>query len=806
LAQGSRIRRKGSHEDSASRIERGRRLLAAALLLAAAVVLAGCYRTVTHESGAESPERESYDRVDSEGGAFYLTADEQFAGVTPYEGQRTGWVTTAGDLAAEERAAGVLEVERPYKEEGVYSAAFYFPQGTFSGSSPSQNGEVYVMRWDNERSHPEDANFGGIRLGSDHRAELVKGKGSQVTPIGKRFTLREGCWNMISVRQKIATSADAGDAENEVFLNGERVVSANGTANIDDARGVDDVKFGYLASDPAQDRQLYYYIDNAAVGAGGASITAPQRPVCEPLPNVLFIITDDQRTDSVIDDPDDGRPNPLPYAVMPNVRKWFHDGASGIEGGTEFTRAYATTPLCCPARASILSGRYAHNHNVKQNERAYTNFDQDPTIQRYLSDSGYRNAAFGKFLMQWVAPPTGQTVKRVAHFDEYGLLEGSYVNPVVRENGSSGDVFRTATGYSTTYVREKGKSFVTAQDQKEDGRPWFMYLAPYAPHEFGLRNGLTAWDPMTVGSELASGFTPPPFTPAPNQYEDDVSDKPAWLRNWADIGTQPNPASGSNNNGQRRIFEKTVNGVRYPGLREQQLRTLRDVDLLVDQLMTTLEAQGEADDTIAFFISDNGYDWRERGQPGLDSLPSECRADGPNGTLSGAAMPCGHSAKSVPYTESISVPLFMRWPNDPRVGQSATRSDLVANIDLAPTVLDAIGEEDAPPAPTPMDGRSLLGGAARSALLTEYWPITPNARIGTWASLVYPGHQYIGWYPSEDPLAQPTTWEEWYELPGDGQRTNLYPDGHYLNDADPGEPAPPANMTELRSCSGTACP
>jgi hypothetical protein len=121
-------------------------------------------------------------------------------------------------------------------------------------------------------------------------------------------------------------------------------------------------------------------------------------------------------------------------------------------------------------------------------------------------------------------------------------------------------------------------------------------------------------------------------------------------------------------------------------------------------------------------------------------------------------------------------------------------------------VLDAVGEQDAPPSSTPMDGKSLLGGTSRSSLLTEFWPLTPTARIGAWASLVYPDHQYIAWYPSEDPAAEPSVWEEWYDLPGDGQLTNRYADGHYLNDADPGEPAAPSNLTALRSCKGSACP
>ena len=76
-------------------------------------------------------------------------------------------------------------------------------------------------------------------------------------------------------------------------------------------------------------------------------------------PNIVFIVTDDQRADTMH----------LTPHVMPNALKWFRDGdpAAGVVGGTEYVNAFATTPLCCPARASIFSGRYAHNHEVVRN-------------------------------------------------------------------------------------------------------------------------------------------------------------------------------------------------------------------------------------------------------------------------------------------------------------------------------------------------------------------------------------------------------------------------------------------------------
>ncbi|MDQ4027833.1 MAG: sulfatase-like hydrolase/transferase, partial [Actinomycetota bacterium] len=87
-------------------------------------------------------------------------------------------------------------------------------------------------------------------------------------------------------------------------------------------------------------------------------------------PNVLIILTDDQRADGTLE-------------AMPHTTRWF------AKRGTRFVNAYATTPVCCPSRASFFTGKYAHNHGVRTNapEQA-SNLDQSTTLQRYLQDAG----------------------------------------------------------------------------------------------------------------------------------------------------------------------------------------------------------------------------------------------------------------------------------------------------------------------------------------------------------------------------------------------------------------------------------
>ena len=97
-------------------------------------------------------------------------------------------------------------------------------------------------------------------------------------------------------------------------------------------------------------------------------------------PNILIILTDDQSTDEL--------------SAMPRTTAWFQ------EGSTVFDRGYVTTPLRCPSRSTIFSGRYIHNHGNTQNDHPF-NLDQSATFQRYLQDAGYTTALDGKFLTKW---------------------------------------------------------------------------------------------------------------------------------------------------------------------------------------------------------------------------------------------------------------------------------------------------------------------------------------------------------------------------------------------------------------------
>jgi hypothetical protein len=245
------------------------------------------------------------------------------------------------------------------------------------------------------------------------------------------------------------------------------------------------------------------------------------------------------------------------------------------------------------------------------------------------------------------------------------------------------------------------------------------------------------------------------------------------------------------------------------------VRTLADVNRLVDQIFLKLDQKGETNDTLVFYISDNGYMWREHSPVAardcyrdnyvpLGGVPHDPYTDG-----------CGLSSKNKPYRESIQVPMYVRWPNRPSgwsfpaPGQSDNR--LVANVDMAPTVLDAVGGLRLPASQfdEPMDGRSLANPTGRSALLTEAWVDDggPAARPA-WASLLLGtgGDQYI--YSDDNPgTTADEEFDEYYtNLGSDHQNTNHYPDGSYDPGAGDQRPAIVDQLPNWRQCTGTNVP
>jgi arylsulfatase A-like enzyme len=365
------------------------------------------------------------------------------------------------------------------------------------------------------------------------------------------------------------------------------------------------------------------------IGLVGVARAAPTSP------NILLIVTDDQTINTL--------------NVMPRTRRRFR-----LEG-TQFKNAIDTTPLCCPSRASILSGRYSHNTGVKTNADAPL-FNQDDSLQRYLQDTGYKTAIFGKFLNDWnldVSP---------THWDSWAIWDNgphysfSTSTPTVCEP-EAGEVCMNENGvkkprpsgvYETSVVASEASTFIDSTEGN-DNQPWFMYLVPTTPHS-----------PFTPETKYASAPIPS-FTASPNYFEADRSDKPPYVQ-----ADSEDPAT-------------------VQADRAAQLRMLMSADDMVEQVFQKLDAANETRDTLAIFMSDNSYLW---GEHGLE-------------------------AKPYPYTYGVKVPMLMRWPG--HVAAKTVDPRFAANVDIAPTAMQIA---NATP-PTPMDGRSLLQPSTRTRWLAE---------------------------------------------------------------------------------------
>lgn len=546
-------------------------------------------------------------------------------------------------------------------------------------------------------------------------------------------------------------------------------------------------------------------------------------PLSSPLrPNILVIMTDDQRHDpdysfaDTIDLPDVNAPG-QPW--MPSIRKWFKDGSvsEGITGGVEFTRALATTPSCCPSRASIFTGQYAHNTTVRQRNpenhlplcsspkggSALDPCRTDRTLQHYVKSipselDPYRTAIFGKYLNNWDVQPLptdldgdGTAPRAPADFDEWGIFNNGYYNYPAYEKigGGSATPVPNVSQYSTTYVREHAKNFI-ARDRSRPG-PWLMYVHPYAPHLIGGYEGCADMACMVdtpyrpSGSLQVQSLAELGIDPADSQYpsylEQDINDKPASL--YPDCCDDP---GGPTTTSVARV-------------REIQLRALKSVDDMVEQIFDSM-TDDERLNTIVFYFSDNGYCW---GDHFLDG-------------------------KLLPYTCSVRVPMYMRWPAHLNRGyiNGASRTEdayLRANLDIAPTVMHALGITGMIPTGQPMDGRSMLAPptgddfsldrTARDRWLVEFWgdaSIAAASGLNSYASNRWgQSAEYTEYFPGTSSTSPPpcdatscpsSSVREYYDIVSDPfELFNTHSDGNTLND-EPG--FMPARLAKDRRCKG----
>lgn len=286
-------------------------------------------------------------------------------------------------------------------------------------------------------------------------------------------------------------------------------------------------------------------------------------------PNVVFVLTDDQRSDAL------GCMG-HPHLKTPHIDRLAKEGLL-------FKNHFCTTSLCSPSRASILGGLYAHSHGVVNN---FTDYPRDlPTFPRQLQSNGYTTAYIGKWHMG-----EDDDSKRPG-FDHFVTHrgQGKYFNTEFRANNGERKV---VPGYYTTVVTDMALDWIKQQEKGgEKKKPFMLMLGHKAPHSFYFPE---------KKYEKSFGHVRIPYPETAFQ----LGDKPKWisqrLRTWHGIygplfdwrkDFPDTSAAGMLN------FEKMVRA--YWG-------TLLSVDDSVGRLYAYLEKTGQLDNTLFIFTSDNG--------------------------------------------------------------------------------------------------------------------------------------------------------------------------------------------------------
>ena len=345
-----------------------------------------------------------------------------------------------------------------------------------------------------------------------------------------------------------------------------------------------------------------------AGGRAGNPAALPSRP------NIVFILTDDQRWDE------------LQY--MPDVQSLLQ------AHGVTFPNGFVSNPLCCPARATILTGLYSGNDGVWTNKAkdhgGYETFHQlgeeNHTVATVLHDDGYYTGLIGKYLngynrndATWV-PPGWDSWNALTDFDYFGPTEsvdGTYTQ-------------YSQSQYQTDILGQQAVSFI---DGAPSGQPLFLYWAVHAPH---LPSTPAPQDQGTLARSLQ------PWRPA-SYDEADVSDKPWYV--------------------QRAPLWSASKEAHWDRVREDMYESLIDVDRWVGSIVSALQADGRLSNTLIVFTSDNGF------------LLGEHRRTG----------------KVVPYEESLRVPWIVRWDAADLPEAGGTDGHLMLNTDFAGTFADVAG-------------------------------------------------------------------------------------------------------------------
>ena len=529
-------------------------------------------------------------------------------------------------------------------------------------------------------------------------------------------------------------------------------------------------------------------------GAARSSAFPPEHP------SFVVIQTDDETLDQLYTVFNAGG---VEVPAMPNT-------LAMIAGrGITFNRYYVSYPLCCPSRVSLLTGRYAHNHNVRGNVQpngGYTGFKArgafTHNLATWLQGAGYRTIHIGKFLNGYGddpydkgtdEPPGWNAWHTVLNADTHhyfygytlndnGSLDGPFGDPGSWDTREYGE--RDYFGCPTSTIEDKPCFYETdvlsriAYEELSGTppeQPFYLQLDYTAPHgDFRRPAGP---EPAPRHYTLFDG-APYPHSREQGFNEGNVNDKPRFIREA--------PYLSLNDIHTYRVYY------------QKALASLRAVDDGVKTVLDTLGSVHRLRNTYVIFTSDNGFFYGEHRLTG---------------------------GKFLAYEPATHLPLVMRGPG---IKPGASTGQLASQIDLAPTILELAGVK----ADKSLDGTSLVpffrdpSLRTRRPLLFESFvetndvqangeapdqqtPVyTPTARRASaspsaHASIIAPPkdyegirlgpYKYIEWPDGEKELYDIT--KDPYELNNIVRQPNYFPIRAFLH----------AQLIRLETCVGHTC-
>lgn len=352
-------------------------------------------------------------------------------------------------------------------------------------------------------------------------------------------------------------------------------------------------------------------------------------------PNIVLVLSDDQPTGTM--------------AAMPGVLSRI------AEQGQTFRNGVIPTSVCCPSRAALLSGDFAHTTGVYSNSGEYFGGwpafedDENRTLVTELSDAGYRTALFGKYMngytqYGWGVDGEASIPPGWDQFVVFNPLNAANVYYAYSLVGTQmlGPYGRTAADYSTDVLSSLAVDFV---QETPSSRPFFLMLSVFGPHSPSLPA------PRHDGSWADRAI------PTPRGInEKNMTDKPAWMQDLP-------------------LLSKS----RLESRQRDRMETLRSLDEATIDLIRALGDR--ASNTLFVYLSDNGV------MQGIHRL----------------------EGKNVPYRAAHEVPLYMRWDGVIEPGSKTNR--VTPNIDITATMAEAAGVS------WPMDGISALTGSRKGVVL-----------------------------------------------------------------------------------------